>query len=451
MRRGSLCSARLEIQTRLPERVRPAVCHARRGCTAALGARLIHELPLRASALHTGGVRFNHDTRPELPAARSEAVAAELFRRAKQLAREGGWAEVLVTCEEVLRIAPDWPGSLELLGDAQVGLGMWKRAARSYVAALASEPESASLFLKLGDLQKRCSDDVGASQSYRRANDIERSGARNHAQLEGGPEVATAYLELMKDCLTFLLWEASDGSLVELNPRQPIASLARVAQRIARRRKPERSLRETGMDWPARALTMVGKRRLNNVQWCVEQILADQVPGDLLEAGVWRGGTTIFMRALLRAYGDTQRRVWVADSFRGMPRPNAGRYPADRGSLLSSWRSLAVSSEEVRENFRRFQLLDGQVTFLEGWFRETLPAAPIDRLAVLRLDGDLYESTQDTLMPLYDKVSSGGFIIVDDYYGTPPCRRAVDDFRERNAVQERIVRVDGRGAFWRKE
>jgi O-methyltransferase len=400
-------------------------------------------------------VRLSHDAGAAFPAPPSEADAAELFRRAQQLAREGGWAEALATSEAVLGIAPEWPGAFELIGDALVGLEMWERAARSYVTALGREPENPGLFLKLGDLQKRCADDVGAAQSYRRASDLNRSGARAQGSarspLEGSPGAAAAYLELMKDCLTFLLWGASDGSVIELNARQPIVSLARVVQRIARWRKPEPSLRETGMDWPARALTMVGKRRLDNVQCCVEQALAEQVPGDLLEAGVWRGGTTIFMRAILRAYGDTQRKVWVADSFRGLPRPNVQRYPADRGYALSSWRSLAVSLEEVRANFHRFQLLDEQVAFLEGWFRETLPAAPLQRLAVLRLDGDLYESTHDTLAPLYSKVSSGGFVIVDDYYSAAPCRQAVDDFRARNEIRERIVRVDGCGAFWRKE
>jgi len=400
-------------------------------------------------------VRLSPDAGPELAAARSEADTAELFRRAQQLAREGGWAPSLATCEAVLQISPDWPGALELRGDTLVELGMWERAARSYVSALAREPDNAGLFLKLGDLQKRCADDLGAAQSYRRASELERSRARAAAAtrppLTGSPAAAAAYLELMKDCLTFLLWGASDGSLIELNARQPLVSLARVVQRIAQWRKPEPSLRETGMDWPARALTMVGKRRLDNVQHCVEQVLADQIPGDLLEAGVWRGGTTIFMRALLRAYGDVRRKVWVADSFRGLPRPNVRRYPADRGYPLSSWRSLAVSLEEVRENFRRFQLLDEQVAFLEGWFRDTLPAARIESLALLRLDGDLYESTQDTLVPLYSKLSSGGFVIVDDYYSAAPCRQAVDDFRERNAIQDRLVRVDGCGAFWRKQ
>jgi len=84
---------------------------------------------------------------------------------------------------------------------------------------------------------------------------------------------------------------------------------------------------------------------------------------------------------------------------------------------------LAVPLEEVQALFRRYDLLDAQVRFLKGWFKDTLAGAPIERLALLRLDGDLYESTMDALVPLYDKVSPGGFVIVDDYYSCAPCGR----------------------------
>ena len=177
--------------------------------------------------------------------------------------------------------------------------------------------------------------------------------------------------------------------------------------------------RAIGKDVPTSAETMIGRARLDNLHRCIVDVLRDEIPGDLIETGVWRGGATIFMRAIVRAYGDTQRRVWVADSFRGLPRPDVEKYPADRGYDMSVWSSLAVSAEEVRENFRRFGLLDYRVVFLEGWFADTLPVAPIDRLAVLRLDGDLYQSTMDGLVHLYPKLSPGGFAIVDDYYSAP--------------------------------
>jgi O-methyltransferase/8-demethyl-8-(2,3-dimethoxy-alpha-L-rhamnosyl)tetracenomycin-C 4'-O-methyltransferase len=93
--------------------------------------------------------------------------------------------------------------------------------------------------------------------------------------------------------------------------------------------------------------------------------------------------------------------------------------------------------------------LDGQVRFLEGWFKDTLPEAPIDHLAVLRLDGDMYESTIQALDALYDKVSFGGFILVDDYF-LGPCKQAVTDFRSRKRITDRIIDIDGKGVFWRK-
>jgi O-methyltransferase len=151
------------------------------------------------------------------------------------------------------------------------------------------------------------------------------------------------------------------------------------------------AIRAWGLDCPAEAETMVGLMRMHNIEYCVTDILRRNVPGDLAEVGVWRGGACIFMRAILSAYGDTARRVWVADSFQGWPKPDVHLYPADEGDQLWNFPELAVSLETVKSNFERYGLLDGQVCFLPGWFGETFPKAPIDRLAILRLDGGLYE------------------------------------------------------------
>jgi hypothetical protein len=196
--------------------------------------------------------------------------------------------------------------------------------------------------------------------------------------------------------------------------------------------------------------TLLGKRGLDNVQFCVEQALIDGVPGDLIETGVWRGGTTILMRAVLEAYGVTDRTVWLADSFAGLPPPNVDDYPHDRGLNLNDIPILAVSGDEVRANFDRYGLLDGQVRLLEGWFRDTLPAAPIDHLAILRLDGDLYESTMDALTHLYPRLSRGGYLIVDDCGCIGACRQAVHDYRADHGIAEPIVAVDWAVAYWRR-
>jgi hypothetical protein len=216
-------------------------------------------------------------------------------------------------------------------------------------------------------------------------------------------------------------------------------------------RKGVRALRREGRDWPVRAHTMVGRLRLDNVQECTERAIADGVPGDFIEAGVWRGGVAILMRAVLRAHGDTSRTVWVADSFKGLPRPRPALFPADRGLNLHRVRYLAVSRAQVEEHFARYGLLDRQVRFLEGWFRETLPSAPIERLAVLRIDADLYESTRDALVHLYPKLSIGGYVIVDDYGHMPSCRQAVTDYRREHGMTEEIVAIDHSGVFWQRQ
>jgi hypothetical protein len=184
--------------------------------------------------------------------------------------------------------------------------------------------------------------------------------------------------------------------------------------------------REEGRDWPCFGYTMVGHRRLDNIQDCVETVLRNEIPGDLVETGVWRGGGSIFMRAVLKAHGVTDRRVWAADSFDGFPEP-----VSNDDTDLRHVQYLKVSLDDVRGAFDRFGLLDDQVRFLPGWFHETLPSAPIERIAVLRLDGDLYSSTMSALRALYSRVSSGGYVIVDDYYSWD------------------IQRIDWTGAFWR--
>ena len=371
--------------------------------------------------------------------------------RARELVASARWKEALPLCEAAVLNAPDTADGHELLGDVRCALQKWKPAAQAYLAAIDRAPLAPHLFRKLGDLQLRCAKQEDAAESYRHAAELERVASPPASPNPPLSDAWTAYLELMKGCLTFLLWGARDGPILELDLRHPVASCARLIQRRRLKNRPAPvSVREFGMDWPAEALTMIGRKRLDNIEQCVACVVADRIPGDLIEAGVWRGGATIFMRALLKAYGENERRVWVADSFRGMPRPKAQAYPADRGYDLSAWRSLAVSADEVRANFRRFGLLDGQVRFLEGWFADTLPAAPIDCLSVLRLDGDLYESTMDSLLHLYPRLSPGGFAIVDDYYSAPPCRQAADDYRRLHGISETIVRVDWAGAFWRK-
>lgn len=224
---------------------------------------------------------------------------------------------------------------------------------------------------------------------------------------------------------------------------------------LVRKRPFDREARETGQDWPVDAETMIGMKRLTSLQQCVETVLAEEIPGDLVECGVWRGGASILMRAVLAAYGDRTRNVWLADSFEGVPPPDAKNYKEDKLpwyaiGLHRAAPVLAVTQDEVKANFERYGLLDEQVRFLPGWFKDTLADAPIDRIAVLRLDGDLYESTIQALDALYPRLSPGGFCIIDDY-NLQGCRQAVSDYRAKHGITGEISRIDQCGVLWRKQ
>lgn len=273
------------------------------------------------------------------------------------------------------------------------------------------------------------------------------------------------YLDLMKKALTASIYEESAYTMVE-SRRPPAKTLSHPLQFVrglskyllvralqdrsillVRGNSFDASQREEGKDWPFFGFTMTGHKRLENVQMCVEDVLRNQVPGDLIETGAWRGGTTILMRALLKAYGDTDRKVWVADSFEGLPAPKS----KDDGWDLSQVGYLKVSLDKVKANFARFNLLDEQVEFLEGWFSDTLPRARIESIAVLRLDGDMYSSTMEALRNLYHKVSKGGYVIIDDYSSWPSCRRAVTEFLREHSIEPDIRQIDWTGVYWKLE
>lgn len=209
-------------------------------------------------------------------------------------------------------------------------------------------------------------------------------------------------------------------------------------------------IRERGMDWPSTAMTMVGTKRLKNIRYTIEQVLRDEIAGDFVETGVWRGGASIFARAILFAYGSTDRKVICCDSFEGLPAPNSELFPADEGATYHTYPELAVSLEEVMGNFASFDLLDAQVVFHKGWFRDTMAQVASENIAVLRLDGDLYESTIDPLNALYDRIPDGGYVIVDDYLLIPSAKQAVHDFLDARHETQIIHDIDGVGVFFRK-
>jgi O-methyltransferase len=265
------------------------------------------------------------------------------------------------------------------------------------------------------------------------------------------PPLADAYLDLMERVLTGVIIE--DPPVLTEEHRRFFRF---IAKSITAHSDPDDaemgryqfSWREKGWDTPSQAFTMIGLKRLRNFRNLIVRAIEDGVAGDILEAGVWRGGASILARAVLRAAADTSRRVFLADSFQGLPPPNAA-FPQDADSTLHQHRELAVSLESVQANFAKFDLLDERVVFLKGWFRDTMPSAPVTRLAVLRLDGDLYESTIDPLTHLFDRIPPGGWVIVDDYF-IPACKAAVSDFLGPRGLTPEILPIDGMGVYFQK-
>ncbi len=209
------------------------------------------------------------------------------------------------------------------------------------------------------DLSLRRDGETGLPRGATVARDAAAAPAA--AARHSGPPTATRrYLDLLKGCLTRLLFVDEEAAYTK-HPGGT-RSLLR--------------LREHGRDWPATAETMIGMARLDNVEWCVTEALRDGVGGDLLEAGVWRGGASILMRAVLAAYGDTTRTVWLADSFRGLPPPDRTRFPDEMAEDLSVFPQLAVSLRTVEDNFARYGLLDDQVRVLPGTSPTRSPPLP---------------------------------------------------------------------------
>ena len=214
-----------------------------------------------------------------------------------------------------------------------------------------------------------------------------------------------------------------------------------------------RAFTEHYFEKPAHA--MVPTKRLDSLQCCVMDVLRRNVPGDLIEAGVWRGGTSIFMRGILQVLDVKDRRVWVADSFEGLPPVDPALHPKEAKAvggptIKDGYRNFAASIEEVKRNFQAYGMLDEQTCFLKGWFKDTLPSVPVETFAVVRLDGDLYESTRDALTALNPKLAPGGYMIIDDYGEDlwTECRRAVDEYRHDHGIHDEIVSVDSKCVYW---
>lgn len=195
----------------------------------------------------------------------------------------------------------------------------------------------------------------------------------------------------------------------------------------------------------ARPLTLLNPHQLALIETQFERIEAEGVAGDLIEAGVWRGGAIIFMRALLEAHGVATRQVIAADSFAGIPQSE--RFKHDQ---VNKWTDRwEASLADVRGAIARFGLLDAQVELLEGYFADTLPSLTGRTFALIRLDSDSFDSTETSLEFLYPLLNKGGAVIVDDWH-LIGCRIAVDTFRRKHKLAG-DVQVTANNAWWIKQ
>jgi Macrocin-O-methyltransferase (TylF) len=270
---------------------------------------------------------------------------------------------------------------------------------------------------------------------------IEDARAVGARRAQGDAEaLRAAYLDVVKLALCDL--GGSRTTSVARTQRGDVMSRELVGEALR--------LRAAGLDWPLHGLTMVGLRRLDDLQACVESVVRDDVPGDLIEAGSWRGGASLLMRATLNALGVEDRTVWVSDSFQGFPQAEGEPRPGyDLSVDLAGADFLAVPIEEVRANFARFGCLN-RVEFVPGFFQDTLPSLSARTWSLVRLDGDTYDSVMVGLRSLYPGLSVGGYLVVDDYLALDQCREAVDDFRRELAISEPIEEIDWSGARWRR-
>jgi O-methyltransferase len=199
-------------------------------------------------------------------------------------------------------------------------------------------------------------------------------------------------------------------------------------------------------------LSLLPDKVIEHFGWCIQTVEADSIPGDVIETGVWRGGACIYAHHVLKALG-SKRRLWLCDSFAGLPPPKPSRFPADAADTHHLMPIFAVTQKQVEDNFRRFGGFDSSVMFVKGWFCDTIPTLPIEQIAVLRLDGDMYESTFIVLEHLYPKLSVNGFCIIDDF-GHPAAKQAVMDYRATNQIHDPIIPIQHPGkyphSFWRK-
>ncbi len=196
--------------------------------------------------------------------------------------------------------------------------------------------------------------------------------------------------------------------------------------------------------------TMIKNKNLINLYRLVQEVNRYNVPGDIVECGVWNGGSAAIMGVSnFQGEYSRQRTIWLFDSFQGLPRPSANDGDKEKKEYFIGWNIGDI--KKVKQIFVRLGLNLDNVRIIPGWFESTLKMADIESIAVLHIDADWYNSVSTVLKAFYEKVVPGGFIIFDDYGYWQGCTQAVKDFLFEQARDDIFVQQIGNvGAFFQK-
>ena len=191
-----------------------------------------------------------------------------------------------------------------------------------------------------------------------------------------------------------------------------------------------------------RDITHCSNARLRGLHRAVKYVVGEDIPGDIVECGTALGESAALMGLTLKQLGGSERKLWVFDTFEGLPAPTTDDPDFEMAKLFTGYHRGSI--EDVGASFKRLKI-DGQTELVKGLFQETLPDTKIEKIAVLHLDGDWYESVKSCLENLYDKVAEGGVIQIDDYGFWKGAGKAVDEFFVRRSITPKLKRLDYSG------